>query len=126
MSLRTPLGRARGLGSSKTGTGHWWMQRLTAVALVPLSLWFIVSLVGMTRADYATVIAWIQDPLIAMLLLLFIVSLFYHTLLGMQIVIEDYIDIAWQKIVCLVTLQLLTWFAATVAIFSVLKVALLD
>ena len=97
MNLRTPLARARGLGSAKEGSHHWWHQRLTAIALVPLSLWFIFSLISMVGADYMTVVYWLRLPFVSVLLILFIVFLFYHTVLGLQVVIEDYIDSEWQK-----------------------------
>ena len=91
MSLRTPLGRVRGLGSAKEGTAHWWAQRLTAIALVPLVLWFAVSLIVLAGADHATVAAWLRDPVAAVLMLLLILAGFHHAQLGMQVVIEDYV-----------------------------------
>ena len=98
MSLRTPLGRVRGLGSAKSGYHHWWMQRLTAVALVPLSLWFVVSLLSVSsEADLATLQAWASNPLTTALLVGLIVATFYHAALGLQVVYEDYISSAWLR-----------------------------
>jgi succinate dehydrogenase membrane anchor subunit len=124
MSMQTPLARARGLGSAKEGLHHWWSQRLTAIALVPLSLWFIYSLVVVTGADYATVVAWLANPLNAVLMLLFIFSLYYHAALGVQVVIEDYIDSEWQKIASLILIKFLALLGAFSAAIAVLKVYL--
>ena len=98
MKLRAPLATARGLGSAKEGTHHFWNQRLTAIVLVPMTLWIMVSLVRMTNVDYATVTQWIAAPLNAVLLLIFLLALFYHALLGVQVVIEDYIHSEWQNV----------------------------
>ena len=87
---RTPLARARGLGSAKDGLHHWWVQRLTAVALIPLVVWFTISLVMLSGADYAVVRAWIGSPLVMVLLSLTIVIGLHHGQLGMQVVYEDY------------------------------------
>ena len=91
MSLRSPLGRVRGLGAAKSGVTHWWAQRLTALALVPLSIWFVASLVAMAGADYATVRDWLASPVVAGLLILLIVTTFYHGALGLREVVEDYL-----------------------------------
>ena len=90
--LRTPLNRARGLGSAKDGLHHWWVQRITAVALVPLVVWFAISLVMLSGADYAAVRAWIGSPLVMVLLTLIIVIGLHHAQLGMQVVYEDYTE----------------------------------
>ncbi|MCZ6509344.1 MAG: succinate dehydrogenase, hydrophobic membrane anchor protein, partial [Alphaproteobacteria bacterium] len=91
MSLRSPLGRARGLGSAKSGTQHWWAQRLTAIALVPLTIWFVIAMVAATGSDYTTARAFIGNPVTAVLLVLLIVATFHHAQLGLQVVIEDYV-----------------------------------
>ncbi len=78
MKLRTPLSKVYGLGSAKEGVRHWWAQRLTAIALVPLCLWFVFELLTMTAMDYLAVTAWMQSPVITVLLILLIFSLFYH------------------------------------------------
>jgi succinate dehydrogenase membrane anchor subunit len=124
MSMQTPLAKVRGLGSAKEGVHHWWAQRLTAIALVPLSLWFIYSLVAITGAEYAMVISWLGQPLNAVLMLLFVFSLYYHAVLGVQVVIEDYIDSEWQKIACLILVKFLAWLAGLSATISVLKIYL--
>lgn len=124
MSMQTPLARARGLGSAKEGVHHWWAQRLTAVALIPLSLWFIYSLVAVTGADYIAATAWLSQPINAVLMLLFLFSLYYHASLGVQVVIEDYISSEWQKITCLILVKFLVWLAGISAAISVLKIYL--
>ena len=90
MDRRTPLARARGLGSAKEGVHHWWMQRLTAIALIPLVVWFAVSLIMLSGADLTTVRAWIGSPLAMVLLILTIGVGLHHGQLGMQVVWEDY------------------------------------
>jgi len=123
MSMRTPLGRVRGLGSAKEGVGHWWTQRLTAVALVPLLVWFVASLVQLAGADYAHVVAWIAQPVVAILLSLLFIAGFYHLALGLQVVIEDYVHGEPARIVSLVVVKFGCWALAAAAIFSVLKIA---
>lgn len=124
MSLRTPLAEVKGLGSAKEGVHHWWYQRLTAVALVPLSLWFIWSLISMLNADYESIIAWLRLPYAAVLMILFIVSLFYHAQLGLQVVIEDYIESEWQKITSIILVKFLCIVVGLASILSILYVFL--
>ena len=85
MDLRAPLARVRGLGSARDGTHHWWMQRVTAVALVPLALWFTVSVVSVVGANHATATAWLQGPVNAALMLALIIAVFYHAHLGVRV-----------------------------------------
>ncbi len=101
MSLRTPLARARGLGSAKDGVSHWWAQRLTSLALVPLVLWFVFSIALMTGADHAQFIAWVQSPIVAGLLILLISVGLLHSQQGMQVVIEDYVQGEASKVAAL-------------------------
>jgi len=124
MSLRTPLGRVRGLGSAREGTRHWWAQRLTAIALIPLSVWFICALVKMTSMEYATVTAWMQSPIVSSLLILFIFSLFYHAKLGVQVVIEDYVASEALKLGSIILLKFVMLFAGLASIIAVLKILL--
>lgn len=99
---RTPMGRARGLGSAKEGVGHWWAQRLTAIALVPLTLWFAIGVVTHVGAPHAVALAWLGNPVTAVLMILFIAAAFHHGQLGMQVVIEDYIHTEWLKLTLIV------------------------
>lgn len=124
MKLRTPLARVRGLGSAREGTHHWWAQRLTAIALVPLTFWFICSLVSMTTVDYMAAIGWLQSPIICILMILFVFSLFYHAQLGMQVVIEDYIGNETLKITSIILLKFVMLFAGLASIVAILKVFL--
>jgi succinate dehydrogenase / fumarate reductase membrane anchor subunit len=89
---RSQLGRVRGLGAAGSGVEHWWRERIAAMALVPLSVWFVVSVLSMLGADQAVVAAWAGHPVNAVLLLALIVMTFHHTALGLQVVYEDYID----------------------------------
>ena len=123
MSIKTPLAHARGLGSAKSGTGHWWAQRLTAIALIPLIIWFIVSLVIMTGSGHETAIAWIGNPVTAVLLVLLIVAGFHHMQLGLQVVIEDYIHTRWMEIALLLVVKGGAILFGAIAIFAVFKIA---
>lgn len=122
-TLRSPLGRALGLGSAKEGVEHWWIQRLTAVALVPLSLWFVTSVIALAGADHATVLAWLSRPLVAILMVLLVGTSFYHASLGLQVVIEDYVHHEGAKIAALVLNKLVCFALAVAGIFAVLKIA---
>ncbi len=124
MSLRTPLGRALGLGAAKEGVAHWWGQRLTAVALVPLTFLFVVVLFASIGADRAQIVALMGNPLVALTMLLFVVAGFYHMKLGMQVVIEDYIHHEGLKTVSLIVLSLFSFGLGTACLFAVLKLAL--
>lgn len=120
MSLRSPLARVRGLGSAKDGTGHWWAQRLTALALVPLTLWFCISVVTMIGAGHAAVAAWAGSPLVAGLLILLIVATFYHGALGLQVVIEDYVHAEMSKLVLLLIVKATALVLGLAGVLSVL------
>jgi succinate dehydrogenase / fumarate reductase, membrane anchor subunit len=118
---RTPLSRARGLGSAKTGVHHWWMQRITAIALIPLVVWFAISLVMMSGADYAVVRAWIGSPLVMLLLILTIGVGLHHGQLGLQVVWEDYTDGALRVVMIVLTkfIAVLFGLGAIVAIMRI-------
>ena len=120
-SLRTPLAKARGLGSAKDGTHHFWVQRLTAVALIPLTVWLALSLASLATAGQAEVVAWMKSPLSATLMVSFIMAGFWHMKLGLQVVIEDYVHVESIKITCLILNNLITIFLALTASLSVLK-----
>jgi succinate dehydrogenase / fumarate reductase, membrane anchor subunit len=122
-SLRSDLARVRGLGSAKNGTAHWWAQRLTALALVPLTLWFAASVVALAGADLATVRAWIAQPISAVLLVILIAATFHHAQLGMQVVIEDYVHSEWLKLTAIVAIKFAAVLLGALAAFSVLRIA---
>jgi succinate dehydrogenase / fumarate reductase membrane anchor subunit len=125
MSLRTPLGRVRGLGSAKEGVGHWWAQRVTALALVPLTLWFAVSMISVVHTDYAGAVTWIGAPLNSALLILLLVCVFYHALLGLQVVIEDYVHGEGIKLATLLVTKFILTLLGAIAVVSVLRVTFL-
>ncbi len=123
-SLRTPLAKVRGLGSAKDGTHHFWIQRLTAVALIPLTIWFALSVASLASADQAGVLAWMKSPLSATLMLSFLLAGFWHMKLGLQVVIEDYVHTEATKITCLILNNLISIFLALAATLAVLKMLL--
>ena len=123
MSLRSPLGRVRGLGSAKSGTEHFWIQRVTAIALIPLSLWFVYSIISLAGGDYLGAVAWLRTPTTAVLMILLIVATFHHMQLGLQVVIEDYVHGEGIKIASLLLMKGASLLLAVAAAFSVLKVA---
>ena len=120
--LRTPLSRARGLGSARQGVHHWWAQRITAVALIPLVVWFAISLIMMSGADYAVVRAWIGSPVVMVLLTLTIVIGLHHGQLGMQEVVEDYVHSEGLKLALIVLLRFTAVFFGLAAIVAILRI----
>jgi succinate dehydrogenase / fumarate reductase, membrane anchor subunit len=123
MSLQSPLGRVLGLGSAKDGTGHWWAQRVSAVALIPLTLWFMFSLLALPALDYATVRAWLSFPLSGFLVLLLVAVLTYHSYLGITEVIEDYVHSAGMKVLSLLLLRFVHVLVGGASIFAIMRVA---
>jgi succinate dehydrogenase / fumarate reductase, membrane anchor subunit len=121
--LRSPLGRVMGLGSAKEGVAHWWAQRLTAVALIPLLLWFVIDVIRLTGAPRAAVVAWLHGPFAAITTVLLLLAVFYHMALGVQVVIEDYVHSEWSKITLLVLNKFVAFALAAAGIFAVLRIA---
>ena len=124
MSIRTPLARVRGLGAAKDGTHHWWLQRVTAVILIPLTLWFVISLLSVSRADYTTFQQWLSNPIRAGLMVTLLVAMFYHASLGMQVIYEDYVRPEGAKIAALLVTQFVLFLLGAISVIAVLKVAL--
>lgn len=122
--MRSQLGRARGLGSAKSGLHHWIAQRLTAVALVPLTLWFVFSVLGLQGANHAGMIAWMQSPLHLVLMLALIAATFHHMQLGLQTVIEDYVHGDSCRMAILMAMRGATILLALTAAVSALKMGL--
>ncbi|HMK00502.1 MAG TPA: succinate dehydrogenase, hydrophobic membrane anchor protein [Reyranella sp.] len=120
--LRTPLARARGLGSARYGVHHWWAQRLTAIALIPLVVWFAISLVMMSGADYGAVRAWIGSPVVMVLLILTIAVGLHHGQLGLQVVIEDYVHGDGSKLALIVAVRFIAVLFGLAAIVAVLRI----
>lgn len=121
MEMRSTLGRVRGLGSSGDGSHHWWIQRLTAVALMPLGIWFIFAALSLVGADYAQFKAWTGHHGNALLLVLFIITAFHHAQLGMQVVIEDYIHGEAVKITSILLVKFVSFMFAVSCILAVLR-----
>ena len=123
MKMETPISRVRGLGSARSGAHHWWLERLTSVATLLLVVWLLVSLLTLPDFAYGTIIEWLGSPLGAVPMLLLIVSTFWHAKLGLQVVVEDYVDDEGLK---LFTITLVNFFIVALgatAFFSVLKIA---
>ena len=122
--MRSPLGRAAGLGSAKEGVEHWWLQRVTAVALVPLALWFVAVVIGLAGADLDTVQDWVGRPLAGTLLVLLLIATFYHMSLGLQVVIEDYVHGELARLGLVIVVRLGCIALAVAGIVAVLSMAL--
>ena len=122
--LQNPLKRARGLGSAQSGVSHWWTQRVTAIGLVLLGIWFIVLVLGLLHADYATARAAVAKPWNAVLLVAFLITAFWHAVLGLQVVIEDYVHTRWKEVFLLVTIKFLAVLGALAGALAVLRIAL--
>jgi succinate dehydrogenase / fumarate reductase membrane anchor subunit len=121
-NTRTPLARAIGVGSAKEGVGAWWAQRVSAVALVPLTLWLAASIIAHTGSDYATFIVWLRTPIAAILMTLLLIALFYHTALGLQVVIEDYVH-SGTELAAVIAVRLGCCALATAGIVATLRIA---
>jgi len=123
MEFRTPIAKVRGLGAARAGLGHWKMQRLTAISNVLLVLWFMFSAMALSGRGYEQVRAWLASPLTASLMVLLIISTFYHARLGLQVVVEDYVHHEGLKMASLVAIVLVVLALAVACIVAVLKVA---
>jgi succinate dehydrogenase / fumarate reductase, membrane anchor subunit len=123
VNLNTPLRQVLGLGSAKSGVHHWWLQRLTSIALVPLTIWFAVSLLCLPGFDHLTVTAWMSQGLTALLLILLVLTMTWHSRLGVQVVIEDYVHGTGARTVLLVLVGFAHVFIAAAGVFAILKVA---
>ena len=122
-TLRTPLSKVKGLGSAKEGTHHFWTQRLTALALIPLVLWLCFSIAALPGTDQATIQAWVGNSFNAVLLILMIVAAFYHAKLGLQMILEDYLSNHSTRTTAIILTTFLCILLACLGVFSVLKIA---
>ncbi|MEQ8734221.1 MAG: succinate dehydrogenase, hydrophobic membrane anchor protein [Rhodospirillaceae bacterium] len=123
-SLRSALGKARGLGSAKDGTHHWWLQRVTAIALIPLTIWFVASLIALAGHDYAAFLNWFGQPINATVMILFLAVAFHHAQLGMQVVIEDYVSSHGWRTATNLLVKFACYALAALSIISILTIAL--
>lgn len=121
--LRSPLGRVRGLGSAKGGTHHWWLQRVTSIALLPLTIWFVLAAASLAGASYIDTVAWIGRPWNAVLLLATIGLTFHHTASGLQVVLEDYAKPEWVKVGGILAIKAICVLLALASALAVLKIA---
>ena len=120
--MRSPLARAIGLGSAKEGTGAWWAERVSAVALIPLTMWFAASIIAHTGSDYPAFVGWLRAPFVATLMILLLIALFHHAALGLQVVIEDYVH-SGAKFAAVIALRLGCFALATAGIVATLRIA---
>ncbi len=125
MKYQTPLAKARGLGSAKTGTHHWWMQRVTAVALIPLSFWLILFIQQLFNVSYTEIKQWLSSPSNLTLLLSWSFVSFYHAAIGLQVVIEDYLSPEWLKITLVWLVKLAFFGGAITALVFAIRIAVL-
>jgi succinate dehydrogenase / fumarate reductase membrane anchor subunit len=123
MKYSSALGKARGLGSAKGGSRHWWAQRVTAVAMAPLVFWFAISVSRWPGADYQQFLRWVAAPWNTILLIAFLIAAFYHAALGVQVIIEDYVHTDWIKILSILSIKLILAFLALASVFATLRIA---
>jgi len=121
--MRSPLGQAYGLGSAREGAKDWWMMRLSSLALIPLTIWFVVSVIGNVGADYESFAAWVGSPVPSILLVILIAVTFHHAARGLQEVIEDYVHVEWQKLTLLIGVKFACVLLAVAGIFAVGRIA---
>lgn len=124
MSLRSPLGKVLGLGSAGDGTGHWWVQRVTSVALLPLTAWFAISLLVRSLQSYDAMRGWLAQPWVALLTILLALTIAWHSKLGVEVIVEDYVHSKGAKTAMLLLSTFVHVTAAAAAVFAVLLIAL--
>ncbi len=122
-SLETPLHRVRGLGASHSGTGHFWRQRVTALALVPLGLWFAFSVLGLVGANEVVALQYLAHPWNAILMAAFVLTLLYHMSLGLQVVVDDYVHGTASKIFLLLLIRFVALATASTSLFALIRIS---
>lgn len=122
-NFRTPLSRVKGHGSAKEGTAHFWSQRLTAIALVPLVLWLAFSIASLPDMDYIAIREWLSTPFNAIVMILFIIAGFYHAKLGLQVVIEDYVGSHGPRTAAIIAVTFIAAALGVTGVFSVMRIA---
>jgi len=123
MSLETPLHKVEGLGSSHSGVAHFWRQRVTAAALIPLTIWFAISVLGLTGVNSAAAMTFLQHPLNAILMAAFVIVALYHMALGLQVVIDDYVYTNWQKLSLMLLMRIFAFAVGAICLFAILRIA---
>ncbi len=123
-NLRTPLSVAKGRGSAGSGTDHFWHQRISAIALVPLVFWFCFSIASLPAMDHASITTWLHSPFNAILMIAAIIAMFFHASLGIQVVLEDYVSQHGIRTIAIIVVKLLCFLLAITGVFSVIKIAL--
>ena len=121
--MRAPLARASGFGLAKNGVHHWWMQRVSAVALVPLTMWFLAAIIAKTGADYTAFVAWVRNPITDILMGPLLIALFYHAALGLQVIVEDYFH-SDVKFAAVIAVRLACFTLGAAGILATLHIAL--
>ncbi len=124
MDYQSPLAKVRGLGSAKAGSHHWWLQRITAVALIPLSFWPIILLDLSYNGSYQETVTWLASPLNSICMIFWILSVFYHAVLGLQVIIEDYVSSEMWRIAAILCTYLIFFFLMLAAIIADLRIIL--
>ena len=122
MALQSPLSKAIGLGSAKHGFSHWWLQRVSAVALIPLCLWFVYSVICLMQSDYAAILEWFASPIQTSLMIVFVLTLIYHAQTGLQVVIEDYIHNKFASLVFMYGVKFVSVLMAVIAVVSIFRI----
>lgn len=125
MDFQTPLAKVRGLGSAKAGTNHFWMQRITAIALIPLSLWMVSFTKHLLHTPYHDLVVWLANPLHSILAIAWIIMALYHAALGLQVVIEDYTSTEWQKLTAIWLIKLTCLFLGIAVIVAIFRVSMI-
>jgi len=123
MNMLDPLARAKGHGSAKEGTDHWWHQRLSSLLLIPLTVWLVLAIFHLVRADHATASAFIANPIHAAFALVLVVTVFYHTKLGLQVIVEDYVHLPWLEVSLQLLIKLFALTGSMVGVIAIFKVA---
>ncbi len=119
--IQTSLARARGLGSARSGATHWWAQRVTAIALIPLTLWFLASLAGLLQTDYGAFLNWIRSPLNTVLAITFVIVMFHHAALGLQTIVEDYVHNDAVRVAALAGLPIITLVLIVASLGAIIR-----
>lgn len=121
MQYRTEVKRVKALGTAKHGFGHWWMQRLTAVAMIPLGIWFVYSLMSMDKLSADSVIMWLHNPVAAILMALWTITVVYHAALGLQVIVEDYVHSKKMALSLLISVKFAMITMLVITFFSLFK-----